>query len=212
MSEGPKNRPEAPLQLVRRDGSTAPSWGAKRGYSWEPFQPGNTSGVRHGAHSKRLVGLRAEELHEQLLQRCPWVTDLDEAAVARYTRAEARALALHSYVQRILGSAPAENVPHVPAYVWGEVRQADQLADRLAAGLGLTADGRAALAKDLGIARRFAGDQLAELATEGRRVREEAEARMGSVNGHAEAPTIAHTVIGEHSHSDPCPDPGDDPT
>lgn len=67
-----QDRPEAPLQLTRRDGSTAPSWGEKRG-SWPPFEPGNTAAEKHGALSERRWRPEAERLAALVIAEAPWL-------------------------------------------------------------------------------------------------------------------------------------------
>jgi hypothetical protein len=42
-----------------------------RGYSWPPFEEGNTAALRHGAESARLVEPRARELAPQILAAHP---------------------------------------------------------------------------------------------------------------------------------------------
>jgi hypothetical protein len=100
VPEGP-DRPEAPIQLVLRDGSTRTSWGDKRG-SWPPFEVGNQAAVTHGTRSERLLSAKAEEVHAELIELCPWVSGLDFGAVARYVRTEARAVMLSDYVAEVV--------------------------------------------------------------------------------------------------------------
>ena len=93
MPEGPRDRPEAPIQLARRDGSTRPSWGDKRGYRWEPFQPGNQAGRRHGvwaadAHDEaaRVV---SDLLPQADIERFPIVALIFAETWVRWRRAVA---------------------------------------------------------------------------------------------------------------------------
>ncbi len=80
-----------PVILVRKDGSTAQSHGAARGYSWPPFPPGHTLSLVHGAESERAIAARADLVHAELLEVAPY---LDEPkfipAVRRYLAAAAR--------------------------------------------------------------------------------------------------------------------------
>ena len=179
-------RPPAPLELVRKDGTAAPSWGDRRGYSWEQFRVGNLAAATHGARSDRLVSKRAEEVFAALLEVAPWVTDLDRAAVARYTRNEARATMLSDYVARV----GAEQGPeHVPPTLWDSATRADLAADKLAGALGLTPESRARLLKDVGQAQHYTGASLGDLAAEGRSLRLAAEARSEGPAAAADPPT-----------------------
>ena len=192
-------------ELVRRDDTVAGSLSPRRGYSWAPFEPGNRAALRHGAFSPGKISETGEALHDELLDACPWVTALDAAAVDRFTRAEARARLLHGYVSKVSAESGVEAVP---SYLWGEVRGADTLADRLAAGLGLTPEGRAKLARDTAVAGRFAADAVAGQQAEGRKLRLAAEAQRSptSSNGHGEAVQMAHTVTVPDQGSGYCPD------
>jgi hypothetical protein len=137
------------------------------------------------------------------------VIESDRAAIERYCRAEARSRILHGYCMKV---SLERGVEQVPAYLWGEASRAEANAAKFGSDLGIDPAGRARLAKDLGWASHLAGDQLAGLASEGRRVREEAEARMlTSSNGHGEPPQIAHTPPGDQECSDHCGHPADDP-
>ncbi|HXW82085.1 MAG TPA: hypothetical protein VEJ84_21490 [Acidimicrobiales bacterium] len=57
----------APRVLMRKDGTTALSWGPARGYSRRPFRKGNMAGVRHGAYSERIIEEVAVEVAEELV-------------------------------------------------------------------------------------------------------------------------------------------------
>jgi hypothetical protein len=188
--------------VARHDGSQAlPA----RGYSWAPFGPGNVAALRHGAFSPGKISETAQALLDELLVACPWVTELDGAAVDRFTRAEARARLLHGYVSKVSAESGVEAVRE---YLWAEVRGADALADKLATGLGMTPEGRAKLARDTAVAGRFAADALAGLQAEGRKLRLAAEAQLPptSSNGHGEAAQMGHTVTGPGKRCTPCPD------
>lgn len=54
-----------------------------RGYSWPPFEPGNTVALKHGATSSRKVRPIAQEIHKLLLTEAPWC---DQAAFAGAVR------------------------------------------------------------------------------------------------------------------------------
>jgi hypothetical protein len=162
---------------TRRDGSpTVP----RRGYSWPPFAAGNLAHVTHGTRSQRLVSERAEAIHAALIEVAPWVTDLDVEAVDRYCRAEGRARMLHEYA---VATAAERGVEAVSSFVWTEATRAEANAAKFAADLGLDPAGRAKLAKDLGVAVHFGGDQLADLADQGRAIRERRQAELDANEG-----------------------------
>jgi hypothetical protein len=171
-----------------------------------PFGPGNAAALRHGAFSPGKISETAEVLLVELRDACPWITALDAAAVDRFTRAEARCRLLHAHVSKVSAESGIEAVP---SYLWGEVRGADTLADRLATGLGLTPEGRAKMARDTAVAGHLAADALAGLQAEGRKLRLAAEAQRTPVgsDGHGEAAQMAHTVMGPGQRSSgDCPD------
>ena len=47
-----------------------------RGYSWPPFEPGNTLAVKHGARSDRLVQARAVEISPLVFDANPHLEHL----------------------------------------------------------------------------------------------------------------------------------------
>lgn len=166
---------------TRRDGSpTLP----RRGYSWPPFVNGNLAGARHGTRSKRLVDERAAEIHAGLLEVAPWISELDAEAVHRYCRAESRARMLDSYVT---AKAAEGGVEAVLPYLWTEATRAEANAHRFAQDLGLDPTGRAKLAKDLGFAAHFGGESLADLAAEGRAVRERRQVELDGASDEVES-------------------------
>ncbi len=161
-----------------------PQFPPGRGYSWAPFEPGHRVSVKHGAFSDAIVSAHAEEVRGALVELAPWVVESDRAAVERYCRAEGRARILHDYCMKV---SLDRGVESVPAYLWGEASRAEANAAKFGSDLGLDPAGRARLAKDLGWASHLAGDQLAGLQAEGRRLVEAHEARSAAaaaLNGH----------------------------
>jgi len=85
------------VELVRKDGSVAQSYGDKRGYSWPPFETGNQAALKEGWRSQRAIDDLTIEVAEELLEQSPhaarWPTALLEAAgqiaLARLSRAAA---------------------------------------------------------------------------------------------------------------------------
>lgn len=81
-----------------------PVWsgGDKRGYSWPPFEPGNTKSLKHGAESPRMVEPLAAKFREQASQIAPWASSPAFAgAVASWANAEAQAALLRSYLDEV---------------------------------------------------------------------------------------------------------------
>ncbi len=76
-----------------KHGQGAGRGGAARGYSWEPFEPGNTVSTWHGAKSERRIGPLAERIEQTARGLPSWPSYLDDAAygpaVASWARAEA---------------------------------------------------------------------------------------------------------------------------
>jgi hypothetical protein len=68
MTDRSKKQTLAPTSLVRKDGSTAPSYGPARGYSWPSAGPCNLLALKHGAYSERIVVARAAVIREELLE------------------------------------------------------------------------------------------------------------------------------------------------
>ena len=148
-----------------------------RGYTWPPFEPGNTAAVRHGAWSSRKVDPLAAELVAGLLADRPDLAAYPETVMA-WARAEARVV--------ILAEHQAE---HGLIDDKGEVRggryvaQFERLAADLRARLGLDPRSEAELTRERADATRSAVD-LDSIRERGR------AARPGSVPvGAVEAPT-----------------------
>lgn len=77
--------------IAPRAGNGAGHGGAARGYSWPPFEQGNTAAVTHGARSDRLVEPRAREIAQDVLALNPHLdSGRDGPAVVRYSVALAR--------------------------------------------------------------------------------------------------------------------------
>lgn len=132
-----------------------PSGLPSRGYSWEPFQPGNLKGLRHGAHSDRLVRPRALEIARGFLEDGALPAYLSEPryrpAVLAYCMDLAR-------IERVEAWLEAQAVDSVPPELTenGEVRPATRLlmdlerkADKHRQALGLTPLAAARLGKDV---------------------------------------------------------------
>lgn len=149
-----------------------PDWKPKpaRGYSWEPFGPGNVAAVRSGAFSRRLVSERAAQLHAELMERCPWLVETDAVTVDSLCRARARLLMLDEHISKLVEEG---GVAAVRPYLWSEASRAEANVAKFEADLGLSPAGRGRLARDLGQAAYFgekANTDLAALGHRGRKV------------------------------------------
>jgi hypothetical protein len=123
-----------------------------RGYSWKPFV------AVHGADSPAAVEARAELVRHELFEVCPWLDqDKDVIAVARFLRAEARALMLHENITTV---AARDGIAKVPVRQWEQATAADRLAAQLGNVLGLDPTGRARLQQTVASTRRTLGDLI----------------------------------------------------
>jgi hypothetical protein len=165
---------------VRRDDTPTTQRQPARGYSWPPFEKGNTlsvgnfGAVRHGAYSDRIITEKADHIRGLLLSSYPYLADETfSEAVLRYCRAEARAVLLHDYVME---KAETKGVEAVKPYLWSEVRGADALAQKCGSDCGLDPAGHAKIARDLGMAANIRGQQasiqIGSLQEQGRRLYE----------------------------------------
>jgi len=93
----PRNAPLSGAERARRFRQRKRA-GARqaRGYSWEPFAPGNTAALVHGIHSERALAPVVQQLADVLLgegNTPPYLQAIEFApAVRAWLRAEAQAL------------------------------------------------------------------------------------------------------------------------
>jgi hypothetical protein len=113
-----------------------------RGYSWPPFEPGNTVAVRHGAFSARKVDPLAAELAAGLLADRPALAAYPETVWA-WARAEARCLLLGEWIGEH-GLVDADGETRAPLRY---VAQFERLAVDLRGRLGLDPRSAAEIAK-----------------------------------------------------------------
>ena len=132
--------------------------GPARGYSWPPFQEGNTAAVKHGAHSESVVQPRARAILLAVLEDPAMPDHVRTAAFASAAGAWARAEAVAELLFEHMGAmsveamiAPPMPGTRAPIDVW---RAADAHASRLRSKLGLDPGSYARIARDLGIADR----------------------------------------------------------
>jgi hypothetical protein len=133
----------------------------------EPFQPGNTAAVTHGARSPRIIEAKAAEVHTELLEVAPWL-DRDEflPAVVRYLQACAREQLLHEHITRL----SADDGPGaVSSRTWEQATAAARLAAKLGQDLGLDPIGHARLRAVAGAAE-VTAITLADLQATGREI------------------------------------------
>ena len=174
--------------------------GPARGYSWEPFKPGNTVSLKHGAGTRGCIddanmtriGLELSEgiardllSHPQCPEQLYWPQFAPQ--VLAWSRFEAKAALLHQWLETMTAeeqSTPRKAGGETPVAVWlATERAAERARDRL----GLTPASWAKIQKDLGIARRAQDDRLAAAAEHGRTIRAKREESLRVVGGTAES-------------------------
>jgi hypothetical protein len=129
----------------------------------------------HGGYSERSIEAKATEVRATLLDIAPWLDEPEFApAVARFLRAEARALLVHDHVAK---TAHEKGTQAVPSRLWEQATACDRLAAQLGNVLGLDPLGRARL-QQLTAGTQLTVASLAELASEGRKIRERAQSTM----------------------------------
>lgn len=108
-----------------------------RGYSWPPFEPGNTAAQRHGAQSERQLRPLVNELLEALPAVAPWCgTPAFRPTVEAWAWAEAQAVLYRRWFdeQGLDPAAPADKAPN-GLQRW---ERAEGRAQRLRGELGLS--------------------------------------------------------------------------
>lgn len=139
--------------VQRKDGS----WGIPATTPSAPFS------------AKRLVATKPSQIMRELQEICPWINDLDQAAVERFVRLEARARALNTRLNKM----QAEGTPleDIPAKFWNALRDAEVNAQKFGQDLGLDPTGRQKLLKDAAWTKRLAADAVGDIANRGRELR-----------------------------------------
>jgi hypothetical protein len=154
--------------------------GCQRCRGFTQGEPGPA--VRHGAYSRLSLQPRARALREELSGLVPLGADADAPAIdllaltlAQVERAGVVLAVEQARSQEAMrrGDPPPERLDRLAA----DCRSWTNTAARLLDQLGLTPTSRARLAGDLAAASREAG--LAQLAAEGRAIRERREAEAG---------------------------------
>ncbi len=142
MSDKAKKTRPASVTMIRKDGSTAVSHGAARGYSWKPFAKGNLAHLKHGAFSEQILSARAAELHEDLIARCGDYLQFigaDDMEIEKLCRVNARRHILFEYIHDV---GETEGILNVKPYLWSEFNKALSKGLRLANSQGLSPAGR----------------------------------------------------------------------
>lgn len=123
-----------------------PDYRPARGYTWEPFKPGHTLSMRHGAYSPRRVDPVAAELVEYAVEVAPYLADPGYAlALHAWADAEARAQLLRAYVDEH-GLLDEKGRPR-PCV--GDLHRFERRAAEARTRLGLDPLSRAKLGKDV---------------------------------------------------------------
>ena len=144
-----------------------------RGYSWPPFEKGNTKALVHGAHSERVIAAQAEVVRQEIIDtagdEAPWImAPVNDNALLRYCRAEARARVLSEHVLKV---SAEEGAGKVPQRLWESAVASDRAASQMAEELGITPLARAKLAQTISSAERNQ-EGLVDLQERGKAIRE----------------------------------------
>jgi hypothetical protein len=117
--------------VIQRRGN----WPPGRGYSWPPFQPGHTIGLRHGARSSRFCDPLAKAFAAALLEQRPDLAAYPETLIA-WAHAEARVELMRMWFAQQGGIKVNDNgTLHGP---WDQLLRFEASAARLRDQLGLT--------------------------------------------------------------------------
>jgi hypothetical protein len=145
-----------------------------RGYSWPPFEKGNTAGLIHGHRSPRSIAARAEVLTDAVIAEAPWLTaPIFQPALARYARAEAIAQLHGEYILDLLETEPEK----VGARLLEASNSSTRTANVMAESLGLTPLSRAKLA-NLVTSTEATSEGMTQLVERGRLIREKRDAAL----------------------------------
>ena len=168
---------------LKDDGTWEPEFPGQR----EPFQPGHTKSVVHGARSERTIRPLAELLMQSILEDAEQPDHL-RSPMFRFTlseccRAQAVAEILFDYIDS-LGVEdmvrPRLSGTKSPVDQW---KAAAAHAANLRSKLGLDPVSYARIAKDLGIAGKASEDAIGRLAETGKGIVERREAQLKAIDG-----------------------------
>jgi hypothetical protein len=153
-----------------------------RGYSWPPFEAGNTAALKHGASSPRKIRPIAEEIREVLLAEAPWI---DRPAFAGAVRSlcwtEAQVVLLTEWLNEhgVLRDRGVDELEPQPRAATRLLRDLENRAEKLRSSLALTPTSMAKMLGTLRAVVEDSDDGLMALKAEGRKMlaaREDAEA------------------------------------
>lgn len=151
-----------------------------RGYSWEPFKPGNLAAVKHGVYSDRTIQPLAERIAEAIVEEAPELgAPRFRFALSAWAHAEARAALLRF----LLGGVIDADKP--PEKWLKELRAEERRAAEERRELGLSPSSYAKLQREMADAAKGRYD-LEKLTEEGREIRLRAAERLGIDLGPAE--------------------------
>ena len=126
--------------------------------------------ARHPRFSaKRLVNDKPKAIFAELKAVCPWLHDVDQAAVDRFIEAESRRRILSNRLRKMLseGSYPED----IKATFWNALKDAEMNSYKLGQDLGLDPTGRQKLLKDAAWTKRLASEGVSQVADRGRQLR-----------------------------------------
>jgi hypothetical protein len=104
------------------------------GYKWQPFAPGNTAAVKHGANTPAMVRPLADAIAVELVDQAPWLASpVYMGTVAALAWAEARCVLIREWLDDH-GLLDADGVPR-PAT--GQLDRLERRAESLRARCGL---------------------------------------------------------------------------
>lgn len=134
-----------------------------RGYSWPPFENGNTAALKHGARSAELVGRRVRELMPAILDANPHLDAVrDAAGMWRYAMALARIERVSQWLAEQDDPVFADlKVGEVHA-VFGRLREWERSADLAEERLAIAPLTRARLGLDTMRAKALANEKITE--------------------------------------------------
>jgi hypothetical protein len=153
-----------------------------RGYSWPPFEAGNTAALKHGASSPRKIRPIAEEIRATLLAEAPWIDRPGFAgAVRSLCWTEAQIVLLTEWLNEhgVLRDPGVDELEPQPRAATRLLRDLENRAEKLRSSLALTPTSMAKMLGTLRAVVEDSDDGLAALKREGRamlRARDDAEA------------------------------------
>jgi hypothetical protein len=142
-----------------------------RGYSWPPFEAGNTAALKHGASSPRKVRPIAEELQAMLLAEAPWIDRPGFAGAVRslcWTEAQIVLLTVWLDEHGVLRDPGVDELEPQPRAATRLLRDLENRAEKLRSSLALTPTSMAKMLGTLRAVVEDSDDGLAALKREGR--------------------------------------------